>query len=73
MDTINSIQTAIGALQQSINAAVVDMANAKTLDEAKAAQQRLMAFMEQMARLEQQLQDVKVKQINKAPEMKQKV
>ena len=38
MDTINSIQAAIGALQQSINAAVADMANAKTPEEAKKAQ-----------------------------------
>ncbi|MEZ2298669.1 hypothetical protein [Variovorax sp. RCC_210] len=67
MDTINSIQAAIGALQQSINAAVADMANAKTPDEARKAQQRLMALMEQMARLEQQLQEAKVRQINEAP------
>ncbi|MCU4118424.1 relaxase/mobilization nuclease domain-containing protein [Variovorax sp. N23] len=73
MDTINSIQAAIGALQQSINAAVADMANATTPDEAKKAQQRLMALMEQMARLEQQLQDAKVRQINEAPVMKLKV
>lgn len=73
MDTINSIQAAIGALQQSINAAVADMANATTPDEAKKAQQRLMALMEQMARLEQQLQDAKARQINEAPVMKLKV
>lgn len=73
MDTINSIQAAIGALQHSINAAVADMANAKTPDEAKKAQQRLMALMEQMARLEQQLQEAKVRQINEAPVMKLKV
>jgi Relaxase/Mobilisation nuclease domain len=72
MDTIHSIQVAIGALQQSINAAVADMANAKTPDEAKKAQQRLMALMEQMARLEQQLQEAKVRQINEAPGMKLK-
>ena len=73
MDTINSIQAAIGALQQSINAAVADMANATTPDEAKKAQQRLMALMEQMARLEQQLQDAKVRQVNEAPGMKLKL
>jgi hypothetical protein len=73
MNTINSIQAAIGVLQQSINAAVADMANAKTPDEAKKAQQRLMALMEQMARLEQQLQEAKVRQINEAPVMKLKV
>ena len=72
MDTILSIQAAIGALQQSINAAVADMANATTPDEAKKAQQRLVALMEQMARLEQQLQDAKVRQINEAPVMKLK-
>jgi len=38
MDTIHSIQAAIGALQQSINAAVADMANATKPDEAKKAQ-----------------------------------
>ena len=73
MDTILSIQAAIGALQQSINAAVADMANAITPDEAKKAQQRLMALMEQMARLEQQLQDAKVRQINEAPVKKLKM
>lgn len=73
MDTIHSIQAAIGALQHSINVAVADMANAKTPDEAKKAQQRLMALMEQMARLEQQLQDAKVRQINEAPGMKLKL
>lgn len=67
MDTINSIQAAIGALQQSINAAVADMANAATPDEAKKAQQRLAALMEQMARLEQQLQEAKVRQVNEVP------
>ena len=45
MDTIHSIQAAIGALQQSINAAVADMANATTPDEAKKAQQRLAALL----------------------------
>ena len=70
MDTIHSIQAAIGALQQSINAAVADMANARTPDEAKKAQQRLIVLMEQMARLEQQLQEAKVRQINEAPVMK---
>ncbi len=73
MDTIHSIQAAIGALQQSINAAVADMANAKTPDEAKKAQQRLMALMEQMVKLEQQLQEAKVRQINEVPVMKLKV
>ena len=72
MDTIHSIQAAIGTLQQSINAAVADLANAKTPGEAKKAQQRLMALVEQMARLEQQLQDAKVRQINEAPGMKLK-
>lgn len=72
MDTINSIQAAIGALQHSINAAVAAMANAKTPDEAKQAQQRLAALMEQMARLEQQLQEAKVRQINEVPVMKLK-
>ena len=72
MDTIHSIQAAIGALQQSINAAVADMANATTPDEAKKAQQRLAALMEQMARLEQQLQDAKVRQVNERPGMKLK-
>ena len=70
MDTINSIQAATGALQQSINAAVADMGNATTPDEAKKAEQRFMALMEQMARLEQQLQEAKVRQINEAPLMK---
>lgn len=67
MDTIHSMQAAIGALQQSINAAVADMANATTPDEAKKAQQRLVVLMEQMARLEQQLQDAKIRQFNEAP------
>ena len=49
------------------------MANATTPDEAKKAQQRLMALMEQMARLEQQLQDAKVRQVNEAPGMKLKL
>lgn len=53
-------------MQQSIIAAVADMANAKTPDEAKKAQQRLATLMEQMARLEQQLQDARVRQINEA-------
>ena len=73
MDTIHSIQAAMGALQQSINAAVADVANAKTPDEAKKAQQRLTALMEQMARLEQQLQEAKVRQINEAPVRKLKI
>lgn len=73
MDTINSIQAAIGALQHSINAAVADIANAATPDEAKKTQQRLAALMEQMARLEQQLQEAKVRQINEVPVMKLKV
>lgn len=63
----------MGALQQSINAAVADVANAKTPDEAKKAQQRLTALMEQMARLEQQLQEAKVRQINEAPVRKLKI
>lgn len=70
MDTIKSIQAAIGAFHRFINAAVADMANATTPDEAKKAQQRLMALMEQMARLEQQLQEAKVRQINEVPVMK---
>lgn len=73
MDTIHSIQAAIGALQQSINAAVADIANVSTPDEAKKAQQRLAALMEQMARLEQQLHDAKIRQINEAPVKKLKV
>jgi hypothetical protein len=72
MDTINSIQAAIGALQQSINAALADMANAEAPDEAKKAQQRLMALMDQMARLEQPLREAKVRQINETPTMKLK-
>ncbi|MET4579475.1 hypothetical protein [Ottowia thiooxydans] len=62
-------------MQQSINAAVADVANATTPDEAKKAQQRLAALMEQMeqmARLEQQLQDAKVRQINETPVKKLK-
>ena len=73
MDTIHSIQAAIGALQQSINAAVSDVANAQTPDEAKKAQQRLATLMEQMARLERQLQEAKVRQINEAPVRKLKM
>ena len=67
MDTINSIQAAMGSLQQSINAAVADVANAATPDEAKKAQQRLATLMEQMTRLEQQLLEAQVRQINEAP------
>lgn len=48
------------------------MANAKTPDETKKAQQRLMGLMEKMARREQQLQDVKVRHIDEAPVMKLK-
>lgn len=73
MDTIHSIQAAMGALQQSINAAVADVANTKTPDEAKRAQQRLATLMELMARLEQQLQQAKVRQINEAPVRKLKI
>ena len=73
METIHSIQAAIGVLQRSINAAVADIANATTPDEAKKAQQRLAELMEQMTRLEQQLQDAKVRQINEAPAMKLKL
>ena len=62
---LTSIQIAIGNVQGSIDAAIAEVANAKSPAQRSSAQQKLSALMMQKMRLEAQLGEAKKREINR--------
>jgi hypothetical protein len=64
MDAINDIVNAIGELQSDINGAIADITHAKTPEQRGNAERRLTKLMAQKSKLETQLIQAKVRQLN---------
>ena len=66
MDSIHAIESALGEIQSDIEAAIVDMNHAKTPEQRRKADERLAKLTEQRNKLLQQLEQAKIRQINRA-------
>ena len=64
MDAIHDIEAALGNLQDAINAATADIGSAKNPAQRASAEARLARLMEQKRRLEMQLGQARVRQLN---------
>lgn len=64
MTVVHNLENALGALQSDVNAAMADVANAKTPTQRSVAEDRLAKLMEQKRRLELQLAQAKLRQLN---------
>ena len=64
MDAIHDIEAALGNLQDAINAATADIGSAKNPAQRASAEGRLARLMEQKRRLEMQLGQARVRQLN---------
>ena len=65
MDAIHCIENALAEIQNDINAATADVSHAKTPEQRRKAENRLAKLMAQKRRLEIQLGQAKVRQLNK--------
>lgn len=73
LEQLNELLAAIGNLQTSVDAATADVANAKTPEARKQAEQRLARLRIQMMRLNQQLQMARQRQLNEGGRTKLKL
>jgi hypothetical protein len=65
MDAIQDIQNALGEIESDIHAATADMNHAKNPEQRRKAEERLAKLVAQKNRLLQQLEQAKIRQINR--------
>jgi hypothetical protein len=70
ISVFSDIEAAIGEVQSNINAATADMNSAKTPKQRSEAERRLAKLMEQKARLQVQLGQARIRQLNRLSGMK---
>ncbi len=71
MELIHEIEGALGDIQSDVNGATADVNHAKTPEERSRAELRLIRLMAQKRRLEIQLAQTKIRQLNKVGSKKQ--